>query len=50
MIPEDTQPEAEDQVVDDVSVPPGPVTVKPWNLTMGMYCRAGRGGTMFTRR
>jgi len=50
MIPEDTQPEAEGQVADHISGPSGPVTVKPWNLTTGMYCRAGRSGTMFTRR
>lgn len=50
MIPEDTQPEAENRAADHVPAPPGPVTVKPWNLTMGIYCRAGRGGTVPTRR
>lgn len=50
MIPEDTATEPDEQNAEPDPAPPRCVTIRPWNLTIGMYCRAGRGGIMFTRR
>lgn len=50
MISDDTEAEPDEQSTEAASGPPQTVIGKPWNLTTGMYCRAGHGGTLFTGR